>query len=138
MSVLLLPSPNPWCKCAVAATGGVEVPNPESPVISNLLKALTSIDAFPAIPGLVTVADAGGAAGWSSQCSIVSSVFWKGFGGAVERLLIASSSEVSEVVASKGSPSRCTGLEAWLNMESSSSTIVEGESGMEGESGGGD
>jgi hypothetical protein len=45
---------------------------------------------------------------------------------------------VSEVVASKGSPSRCTDLEAWLNMESSSSTIVEGESGMEGESGGGD
>ena len=71
VSVLLPPSPNPWCACACDAVGGVEIPNPAFPVMSNLLNASTSKEA---LPGLATFV--GGIAGPSlSGCSIVSRVF---------------------------------------------------------------
>lgn len=69
--------------------------------------------------------------------SIVSSVFWKGLGGACNSLLAPSSSDVSDIVLPKGSSSRGMGV-GGLSVESSSSTIVEGESNLDGDGGGGD
>ena len=62
--------------------------------MSSLLNASTSIDA---LPGLVRFV-AGAADASRFGCSIVSSVFEKGLRGACGGLLIASSSDVSEVI----------------------------------------
>lgn len=63
---------------ASAAGGGEDVPGSPRSLISILLKASTSIDAFP---GLVIAC--GGVGSTSvSGCSIVSNVFEKGFAGA--------------------------------------------------------
>ena len=78
VSVLLPPSPNAWCACTCEVVGGVDIPSPEFPVISNLLNASTSNDARPRLATFV-----GGITGPSlSGCSIVSRVFWNGFAGA--------------------------------------------------------
>jgi hypothetical protein len=110
--------------------------NPASPVINNLLKASTSIEARP---GLVTVV-AGITGPPRSVCSIVSNVFEKGFAGALVTPSTASSSDDSDVMFSKGSPSSRNiavgGLLAAARK--ASSPIVEAESGMEGDGGGGD
>lgn len=111
----------------------MDVPSPESPVISNLLKASTSNDARP---GLITFV--GTAACPRSGCSIISKVFENGFAGALLGFSTSSSSDVSEFVLSKGSSSRGIGVGGFADIEYVSSPIVEVESGIEGDSGGGD
>jgi hypothetical protein len=110
------------------------VPIPESPVISNLLNASTSIDARP---GLVMFVGAA-ACPPRSGCSIISKVFENGFAGALAGIVISSSSDESESVLSKGSSSRGIGVGGFADIEYVSSPIVEAESGIEGERGGGD
>jgi len=112
----------------------VGVPSPESPVISNLLNASTSIDARPELVMFVGPA----ACPPRSGCSIISKVFENGFAGALLGLWTASSSDVSEVVLSKGSSSRGIGVGGFADIEYASSPIVEAESGIDGDSGGGD
>jgi hypothetical protein len=73
-----------------------------------------------------------------SGCSIISNVFENGFAGVFLGLWTASSSDVFEVVLSKGSSSRGIGVGGFADIEYVSSPIVEVESGIEGESGGGD
>lgn len=135
-SVLLPPSPSPRCVGAGDKVGGVEIPKPEFPVISNLLKASTSMDA---LPGLVTLA-AGGAENSLPGFSIVSNVFEKGFfiGACAGLTTPTSSSRASELAFSNGSPSLGIGVGGFVYV---SSPIVEEESGIEGvdgEGGGGD
>lgn len=115
VSVLLPPSPKPWCAGACEVVG-VDIPSPAFPVMSNLLNASTSRDARP---GLATFV--GGIIGPSlSGCSIVSSVFWNGFAGAWAcfGMLTASSSDVSSEMLSKGSfSSRGIGVGGFADIE---------------------
>lgn len=111
VSVLLPPSPNPGCICAGDAVGGVTIPRPAFPVMSNLLNASTSIDA---LPGLVMF---GGEIAVCSRpgFSIVSNVFENGFNGACVAGLTSSSSERSDVVLSNGSSSRGIGVGGFIS-----------------------
>jgi hypothetical protein len=114
VSVLLPPSPNPWCTCACEVVGGVDMPSPAFPVISNLLNASTSKEARPRLATFV-----GGIIDPSlSGCSIVSRVFWNGFAGACFGMLIASSSDVPSDMLSNGSLSSCgIGVGGFAEME---------------------
>jgi len=99
--------------------------------MSNLLNASTSIDARP---GLTTFG--GGAV--DPGASIVSRVLENGFAGAAEgrcAWTMPSSSDDSEAALSKGSFSRGIGVGGFAY---TSSPIVEVESGIEGDAGGGD
>jgi hypothetical protein len=73
-----------------------------------------------------------------SGCSIISKVFENGFAGALAGTCTPSSSEVSEFVLSNGSSSRGIGVGGFADIEYVSSPIVEVESGIEGDRGGGD
>jgi hypothetical protein len=112
VSVLLPPSPPnacATCNCDVDCAVGVDGPKPEFPVINNLLKASTSIDARPGlgtgvfwpIPGPLRCV-----------CSIVSNVLENGFAGALPGLAcLPSSSSEADSKLSNGSGSRSGGVE---------------------------
>lgn len=79
--------------------------------MSSLLNASTSIEARP---GLV-ILGADTAEGSRRGFAIVSKVFEKGFNGACEGGLTPSSSDVSDVVPSKGSSSLVTGVGGFMS-----------------------
>jgi hypothetical protein len=100
------------------------------------LNASTSKEA---LPGLDTLVDGStGPSRSASGRSIVSNVFENGFAGAFLGLLIASSSDISDVMLSKGSSFRGTGVGGFAEYEKLSSPIVDAESGIDGDGGGGD
>jgi hypothetical protein len=94
----------------------------------------TSKDALPGFDIFV-----GGTAGPSPPGrSIVSNVFENGFAGVFPGPLLVSSSDVSDVLLSKGSSSRGIGVGGFAEYEKLSSPIVDAESGIGGDGGGGD
>jgi hypothetical protein len=104
--------------------------SPAFPVMSNLLNASTSRDALP----MCAAFDFGMVASLF-ECSMVSNVFAKGFGGACDGLLSLSSDDVSDRAFSNGSSSCWLGVEILSYVESSPPTIVEGVSRLEGDGG---
>lgn len=128
--MLLPPSPNPRCIFAGGGLDSVDMPGPALPVISSRLNASTSREALPVFVVFVLEVVAS-----LFDCSIVSSVFLKGLGGACDGWISLSSDDVSDTLGSKGSSSRSPGVGARLYVESSPPTTVEGVEGVSGPSG---